>query len=98
MEQQLTTRKEKQPLRNQAEQSARLVDHLLRWRYLLAAVIFILLVAFKVHGSSLNMWDAYVSEYADGQKSSLIAGEPEVFARMNGSFKPHLASHKHKQV
>ncbi|EGO2576990.1 DUF7657 domain-containing protein [Enterococcus faecalis] len=76
MEQQLTTRKEKQPLRNQAEQSARLVDHLLRWRYLLAAVIFILLVAFKVHGSSLNMWDAYVSEYADGQKSSLIAGEP----------------------
>lgn len=40
MEQQLTTRKEKQPLRNQAEQSARLVDHLLRWRYLLAAVIF----------------------------------------------------------
>ena len=39
MEQQLTTRKEKQPLRNQAEQSARLVDHLLRWRYLLAAVI-----------------------------------------------------------
>ena len=58
MEQQLTTRKEKQPLRNQAEQSARLVDHLLRWRYLLAAVIFILLVAFKVHGGMrmfLNM-------------------------------------------
>ena len=48
MEQQLTTRKEKQPLRNQAEQSARLVDHLLRWRYLLAAVIFILLVAFNM--------------------------------------------------
>ncbi len=42
MEQQLTTRKrKKQPLRNQAEQSARLVDHLLRRRYLLAAVIFI---------------------------------------------------------
>ena len=39
MEQQLTTRKEKQPLRNQAEQSACLVDHLLRRRYLLAAVI-----------------------------------------------------------
>ena len=32
-------KKRKQPLRNQAEQSARLVDHLLRWRYLLAAVI-----------------------------------------------------------
>ena len=66
MEQQLTTRKEKQPLRNQAEQSARLVDH---YAALSASGShFILLVAFKVHGSSLNMWDAYVSEYADGQK------------------------------
>ena len=62
-----TNYKKKKPLRNQAEQSARLVDHLLRWRFA-SGSHFILLVAFKVHGSSLNMWDAYVSEYADGQK------------------------------
>ena len=66
MEQQLTTRKNNRYATKLSRALA--CDHLLRWRYLLAAVIFILLVAFKVHGSSLNMWDAYVSEYADGQK------------------------------
>ncbi len=60
-------KKKKQPLRNQAEQSA-------AWLIIVTLALsasgshFILLVAFKVHGSSLNMWDAYVSEYADGQK------------------------------
>ena len=65
MEQQLTTRKEKH--------YATKLSRVLAWLIITLALSasgshFILLVAFKVHGSSLNMWDAYVSEYADGQK------------------------------
>ena len=67
MEQQLTTRKKN-------NHYATKLSRALAWLIIITLALsaggshFILLVAFKVHGSSLNMWDAYVSEYADGQK------------------------------
>ncbi|MEC0310684.1 hypothetical protein P4H67_28375 [Paenibacillus lautus] len=36
------------------------IDIVVKYRYLIATIIFILLVLFKVHGSSIGMWDTYV--------------------------------------
>lgn len=36
------------------------VDMVVKYRYPIAAIIFILLVLFKIHGSSIGMWDTYV--------------------------------------
>ena len=43
-----------------------IADFLYRWRYLIAAVIVALLVAFDINGSSLHEWAAYTQSDADG--------------------------------
>lgn len=53
------------------------VDKIIQARFWLAAIVFVCMLAFKFHGSSLNMWDEYVSDYEDpGTKSGLILGKP----------------------
>jgi hypothetical protein len=53
------------------------IDQIIRARFLLALLAFILMLVFKIHGSSLAMWDQYVSDYAkDGNSQSVILGEP----------------------
>ncbi|MFD1900354.1 hypothetical protein GQR36_10700 [Enterococcus termitis] len=53
------------------------IDQIIRARFLLALLAFILILVFKIHGSSLAMWDQYVSDYAkDGNSQSVILGEP----------------------
>lgn len=47
----------------------------IKWRYLIALVVFIFCVAFKVHGSSINEYNKLFDNY-DGYKSeSLILGK-----------------------
>ncbi|GGC99169.1 DUF7657 domain-containing protein [Enterococcus wangshanyuanii] len=54
-----------------------LLDQIIRARFIIALVVFILMLVFKIHGSSLAMWDQYVSDYAkDGNNESVILGEP----------------------
>ena len=43
-----------------------IADFLYRWRYLIAAVMVALLVAFDINGSSLHEWAAYTQSDADG--------------------------------
>lgn len=53
------------------------LDQIIRARFIIALLVFILMLVFKIHGSSLAMWDQYVSDYAKGGNSeSVILGEP----------------------
>ncbi|MEI5994932.1 YfhO family protein [Candidatus Enterococcus mansonii] len=53
------------------------IDKIIKARFWLAAVVFVCMLVFKLHGSSLGMWDTYVSDYEEaGTKSGLILGKP----------------------
>ncbi|WYJ87928.1 hypothetical protein A5866_003054 [Enterococcus sp. 12C11_DIV0727] len=51
------------------------IDQIIRARFWIAIAVFIFMLVFKLHGSSLNMWDTYVSDKT-GDNSGLIAGKP----------------------
>lgn len=52
------------------------LDQGIRSRYWLALLVFILMLVFKLHGSSINMWDTYVSAYNANSQSGLLFGQP----------------------
>ncbi|EOH92740.1 hypothetical protein UAW_02779 [Enterococcus haemoperoxidus ATCC BAA-382] len=52
------------------------LDSLIKARFIIVFIIFVLMLLFKVHGSSINLWDQYVSDYSDGADSGLIFGTP----------------------
>lgn len=53
------------------------IDKLIKARFLIALLMFILILIFKLHGSSINMWDQYVSDYTEGaDKQGVIFGKP----------------------
>ncbi|OJG65421.1 hypothetical protein RV09_GL001277 [Enterococcus moraviensis] len=53
------------------------IDRLIKARFLIALALFIFILVFKIHGSSINMWDQYVSDYTeDGDKQGVILGKP----------------------
>lgn len=52
-----------------------IVDNIIKFRFLIAISIFILLVSFKINGSSIGAWDMYASELIDQTENSLIIGE-----------------------
>jgi hypothetical protein len=41
-------------------------DKLIKARFWLALLVFCFILIFKLHGSSISMWDHYVSDYAEG--------------------------------
>lgn len=45
-------------------------------RYYIAAALFVLLVAFKFHGSSIAYWDNYYHDYGDNYTKTTFLGEP----------------------
>ncbi len=50
---------------------------LIEKRFILASVLFVLIVALKLHGSSITMWDEYVSDYQKTDETSgLLLGKP----------------------
>ncbi len=54
-------------------EASRMADTILKYRYLVAAVIFVLLVAFKVNGSNIACWGKFVTL---STQSKVLAGEP----------------------
>lgn len=52
----------------------KILNKILKYRYIIALVVFVILVLFKVNFSSLDMWITYLNE--DTNLSSTIIGEP----------------------
>jgi hypothetical protein len=52
------------------------INSIIRLRFLIALVIFLIVVSFKLHGSSINMWDNFVGVKIDNSETSLIWGKP----------------------
>ena len=48
---------------------------IIKWRYLIALVVFIFCVAFKLHGSSINEYNKLFSNYGEYESESLVLGE-----------------------
>lgn len=62
---------------NLKHQFITIIDKLINARFWLALLVFILILIFKLHGSSINMWDEYVSDYTEGaDKQGVIFGKP----------------------
>ncbi|MCR4942901.1 MAG: hypothetical protein K5986_00215 [Clostridium sp.] len=51
------------------------LDLIHKYRYVIATILFIFLVAFKFHGSSIAMWDKYYRDYGDSEVKTMYTGE-----------------------
>lgn len=60
------TTKEK-PKANQADSNL-VLDLFLKLRYLIGVLVIVVIVTFNLNGSSLGVWDKYVSQRDDGKK------------------------------
>lgn len=54
------------------ENKESLLDNFIKYRLVIAAVVFMILLVFKIHGSSIQMWDNYISDYADGVNTNSV--------------------------
>lgn len=52
-----------------------IVNTIIRYRFVIAIITFIVLVTFKIHGSSIGAWDMYTSEKIDPTEKSILIGE-----------------------
>ncbi|WP_143316586.1 hypothetical protein [Clostridium sp. HBUAS56017] len=52
------------------------IDNIHRKRYHIAIMLFVVLVAFKFHGSSIQYWDNYYRDYGDNYTKTIFWGEP----------------------
>lgn len=50
-------------------------DVLLSLRYLIGLLVIIVAVTFNLNGSSMGVWDQYVSQRADGKETDVLFGE-----------------------
>ncbi len=48
---------------------------IIKWRYLIALIVFVLCVAFKIHGSSINEYNKIFDHYADYESQSVLVGK-----------------------
>lgn len=46
-----------------------------KYRYVMAMIVFVFLVAFKFHGSSVGMWDKYYFDYGENEVKTIYYGE-----------------------
>ena len=51
-----------------------IIDVIIKFRFLIASVMFILLVSSKINGSSIGVWDMYASELIDPKEISVLIG------------------------
>ncbi len=65
------------------------LDVFLKLRYLIGLLVIVVIVTFNLNGSSLGVWDKYVSQRDDG------IGK---FVQMNGSCKHLFIFHKLKMT
>jgi hypothetical protein len=54
----------------------RYADKLVRYRYVIALIFFVILVTGKIHGSSIAQWDKYITAKVTESKSSVLVGAP----------------------
>lgn len=52
-----------------------IIDKIVKYRFIIAIITFILLVAFKIHGSSIGAWNRYTSELIDPTEKSILIGK-----------------------
>ena len=50
------------------------LDILIMYRFIIAIIVFIFLVAFKIHGSSIGIWDQYVGEKINSDEKTVLWG------------------------
>ena len=53
----------------------RAVLFIIKWRYVVALIVFILCVIFKVHGSSINEYNRLFANYDEYARESVLMGE-----------------------
>lgn len=58
-----------------SEKDFKCLNLLHRYRYLVATILFVFLVAFKFHGSSIAMWDNYYKDYGDTEVKTMYYGQ-----------------------
>ena len=51
------------------------LDIFLKLRYLIGLLVIVVIVTFNLNGSSLGVWDKYVSQRDDGKKTDVIFGQ-----------------------
>ncbi len=74
------------------------LDVFLKLRYLIGLLVIVVIVTFNLNGSSLGVWDKYVSQRDDGKKTDVIFGQNRKFVQMNGSCKHLFIFHKLKMT
>lgn len=52
-----------------------IVDNIIKWRFLIAIIVFVLCVVLKIHGSSIGIWDDIVKEKINPKEETLIMGK-----------------------
>lgn len=52
-----------------------ILEKIIKYRYFIAVFIFIFLVIFKIHGSSISMWDNYIKDKQNVNEKTLIMGK-----------------------
>lgn len=56
-------------------QNLAILDVILKFRYLIGLLIIVLIVTFNLNGSSIGVWDQYVSQRDDGKETYVIFGK-----------------------
>ena len=51
------------------------IDKIIKYRFVIAIILFIGIVSFKLHGSSIGVWDEYVKEKINTTEQSLLLGK-----------------------
>lgn len=52
-----------------------IIDFIIKWRFVISIIVFTLCVIFKLHGSSIGMWDGIITEKINPQEKNVIIGE-----------------------
>lgn len=60
---------------NNKEGITKLLNKIINCRFIIAIIAFVLILGLKLHGSSIGMWDTYVSEKIDNSEISILLGE-----------------------
>ena len=69
-----SARRKEKPKANQADSNL-VLDLFLKLRYLIGVLVIVVIVTFNLNGSSLGVWDKYVSQRDDGKKTDVIFGQ-----------------------
>lgn len=52
-----------------------IIDFIIKWRFIIAIIVFTSCVIFKIHGSSIGIWDDIVKEKINPQEKTIIMGK-----------------------